>query len=127
MRLVTRTAVAGPWGIDCAMTEPQTQTPETRVIPLRLIGQTMRSAETAVLFRTGTRTLRPIDVVLLSPILIPFTAIVLLLLLIWFILWLATVSLLVTLNLIGDVGHAVWLRSGALRVHDRRTIGFQGR
>lgn len=109
------------------MTERQTQTPDPRIIPLRLIGQTVRPAETVVLFRTGTRTLRPIDMVLLSPVLVPFTVIVLLLLLIWFVLWLATVGLLVTLNLVGDVGHAVWLRSGALRVHDRRTIGFQGR
>ncbi len=127
MSRVTRTSRHRLWGIDCAMIERPTQTPDPRIVPLRLIRQTMRSAETVVLFRTGTRTLRPIDVLLLSPILIPFTAIVLVLLLTWFVLWLATVSLLVALNLIGDAGHAVWSRSGALRVHGRRAIGFQGR
>ena len=90
------------------MTERQTQPQEARIIPFRLIGQaTMRSAEAAVLFRTGTRTLRPIDVMLLSPILIPVTVIVLLLLLAWFVLWLATVGSLVTVNLIGDMSRAI--------------------
>jgi hypothetical protein len=52
------------------MTEPTPRT-EARVIQLRLIGQaTLRSAEAAVLFRTGTRTIRPIEALLLSPILI---------------------------------------------------------
>ena len=86
------------------MTERQTQRQEARIIPLRMIGQaTMRSAEAAVLFRTGTRTLRPIDVMLLSPILVPVTVIGLLLLLAWFVLWLVTVGSLVTVNLIGDL------------------------
>ena len=86
------------------MTERQTQPPGARIIPLRLIGQaTARSAEAAVLFRTGTRTLRPIDVLLLSPILVPVTLFVLLLLLAWFVLWLATVGSLATVNLIGDL------------------------
>jgi hypothetical protein len=78
--------------------------PEARVIPLRLIGQTtLRPADAAALFRTGTRTIRPIDAVLLSPILVPVTLIVLLLLLAWFVLWLAAVGSLVTFNLIGDL------------------------
>ena len=86
------------------MTERQTPPREARIIPLRMIGHaTIRSAEAAVLFRTGTRTLRPVDVMLLSPILIPLTVIVLLLLLAWFVLWLATVGSLVTVNLIGDL------------------------
>lgn len=74
----------------------------------------MRSAEAAVLFRTGTRTLRPIDVMLLSPILIPVTVIVLLLLLAWFVLWLVTVGSLVTVNLIGDLTSALWRLNGAV-------------
>ncbi len=98
------------------MTEPQTQPREARIIPLRLIGQaTVRSAEAAVLFRTGTRTLRPIDVLLLSPILVPLTVVVLLLLLAWFVLWLATVGSLVTVNLIRDLSSAVfWRLNGAV-------------
>ena len=75
------------------MTNQPTERPEARIIPLRLIGQaTLRSAEAAVLFRTGTRTIRPIEALLLSPILIPVTIVVLLLLLAWFVLWLAAVG-----------------------------------
>ena len=109
------------------MTERPTQPPEARIIPFRLIGQaTLRSAEAAVLFRTGTRTIRPIEALLLSPILIPVTVIVLLLLLAWFVCWLAAVSFLVTINLIGDVTRAILWRGGLLRALDRRAIGFQG-
>ena len=97
------------------MTDQQMQPRGARIIQLRMIGQaTMRSAEAAVLFRTGTRTLRPIDVLLLSPILIPVTVIVLLLLLAWFVLWLATVGSLVTVNLIGDLTSALWRLNGAV-------------
>jgi hypothetical protein len=96
------------------MTEQPTR-PEARIIPLRLIGQaTLRSAEAAALFRTGTRTIRPIEVALLSPILLPMTLIVLLLLLAWFVLWLTAVGSLVTLNLIGDLSSLVWRPSGAM-------------
>ena len=94
---------------------------------MRLIGQaTLRSAEAAVLFRTGTRTIRPIEALLLSPILVPLTVIVLLLLLAWFVCWLAAV---------GFAGHrqpdprsirAILWRGGLLRGLDRRAIGFQG-
>jgi hypothetical protein len=101
--------------------------PEARIIPLRLISQaTLRSAEAAVLFRTGTRTIRPIEAVLLSPILIPLTVVVLLLLLAWFVCWLAAVGFLVTVNLIGDATRALLWRGGMLRALDRRAIGFQG-
>ena len=97
------------------MTERQTQPREARIVPLRLIGHaTVRSAEAAELFRTGTRTLRPIDVLLLSPILVPVTLAVLLLLLAWFVLWLATVGSLVTVNLIGDLTSALWRLNGAV-------------
>jgi hypothetical protein len=98
-------------------------THEARIIPLRLIGQgtvqgtiqaTVRSAEAAALFRTGTRTLRPFEVLLLSPILVPLTVIVLLLLLAWFVAWLATVGALFTFNLIGDLSSAVWRLNGCL-------------
>jgi hypothetical protein len=96
------------------MTEPTPRT-EARIIPLRLIGQaTLRSAEAAVLFRTGTRTIRPIEALMLSPILIPVTVIVLLLLLAWFVLWLAAVGSLVTVNLIRDFTSAVWRLNGAV-------------
>ena len=96
------------------MTEPGHRT-EARVIPLRLISQaTLRSAEAAVLFRTGTRTIRPIEALLLSPILIPLTVIVLLLLLAWFVLWLTAVGSLVTVNLIADLSSALWRLNGVL-------------
>ena len=112
---------------DRDMTERPTARPEARLIPLRLIGQaTLRSAEAAVLFRTGTRTIRPIEALLLSPILVPLTVVVLLLLLAWFICWLAAVSFLVTVNLIGDATRAILWRGGMLRALDRRAIGFQG-
>jgi hypothetical protein len=96
------------------MTEPNHDT-GARIIPLRLIGQaTLRSAEAAVLFRTGTRTIRPIEALLLSPILIPLTLIVLLLLLAWFVLWLTAVGSLVTVNLIRDFTSMVWRLNGAV-------------
>jgi len=82
--------------------------------------------DAGILFRTGTRTLRPIEVMLLSPILIPVTVIVLLLLLAWFVLWLATVGTLVTANLIGDISRAALCSGGLLRRLDRRAIGYQG-
>lgn len=95
--------------------EHPTRPSEARVIPLRLIGQaTLRSAEAAALFRTGTRTIRPIEALLLSPVLIPMTIVVLLLLLAWFVLWLTAVGSLVTVNLIRDLTGAVWRLNGAV-------------
>jgi hypothetical protein len=112
---------------DRVTTEQPTPLPEARIIPLRLISRaTLRSAEAAVLFRTGTRTIRPIEVVLLLPILVPLTVVVLLLLLAWFVCWLAAVGFLVTVNLISDVTRAILWRGGMLRSLDRRAIGFQG-
>jgi len=100
---------------DRHVTEPPTQRPEARIIPLRLIGQaTLRPTEAAALFRTGTRTIRPIEVLLLSPILIPVTIVVLLLLLAWFVLWLMAVGSLVTVNLIRDLTSMVWRLNGAV-------------
>ena len=91
------------------------QRPEARIIPLRLIGQaTLRPTEAAALFRTGTRTIRPIEVLLLSPILIPVTIIVLLLLLAWFVCWLLAVGFLVTVNLIRDLTGVLWRLNGAV-------------
>jgi hypothetical protein len=109
------------------MTKRPAPLPEARIIPLRLISQaTLRSAEAAVLFRTGTRTIRPIEAVLLSPILVPLTVVVLLLLLAWFVCWLAAVGFLVTVNLISDMTRAILWRGGMLRTLDRGAIGFQG-
>jgi ABC-type spermidine/putrescine transport system permease subunit II len=117
------------------MTERLSPLREGRVIPLRLVSQrsvqgsvqgsvqatieatvqaTVRSAEAAALFRTGTRTLRPFEVMLLSPILIPLVIVVLVLLLAWFVLWLATVGSLFTLNLIGDLSSAIRRLNGGL-------------
>jgi hypothetical protein len=89
--------------------------PEARIIPLQLIGRaTVHPADAAVLFRTGTRTLQPYKVMLLSPILVPLTMLVLLFLLAWFVLWLATVGSLFTFNLIGDLSSAVCRLNGCL-------------
>ena len=96
-------------------TERPTQRHEAHIIPFRLMGQApLRPAEAAALFRTGTRTIRPIEALLLSPILIPVTVIVLLLLLAWFVLWLTAVGSLVTVNLIRDLMSAVWRFNGAV-------------
>jgi hypothetical protein len=120
------------WSIDRDManrdtTEASTPMRNARVIPLRLIAP-IGPVDAGILFRTGTRTLRPVDVLLLSPILIPVTVIVLLLLLAWFVLWLATVGTLVTVNLIADGSYAAFwcLRGGPWRGPDRRAIGFSG-
>ena len=80
-------------------------------------------------FRTGTRTFRPVDILLLSPIIVPVAVIVLLLLLAWFVLWLATVGLLLTAILIADTSRAFLRRlHGAMpRTLDRRAISYQGR
>src|SRR5262245_50465171 len=95
-------------------TERQSEARGARVIPLRMIGPaSIRPAEAAALFRTGTRTLSPLSVLFLSPVLVPVTVIVLLLLLAWFVLWLATVGSLVTVNLISDLSSAVWRLSPA--------------
>jgi hypothetical protein len=100
---------------DRPVTELPTSGPGARIIQLRLIGQAkLRSAEAAALFRTGTRTIQPAEVMLLSPILIPLTAVVLLLLLAWFVLWLTAVGSLVTVNLVGDLSSAVWRLNGAM-------------
>jgi hypothetical protein len=110
---------------DRETTEPMAPIQTARVIPLRLIAP-IGPVDAGILFRTGTRTLRPIDVLLLSPILIPLTIVVLLLLLAWFVLWLTTVGALVTVHLIGDIsGAAIWcVRGGPWR--SRRAIGYSG-
>jgi hypothetical protein len=97
------------------------------VVPLRLMAP-IGPVDAGILFRTGTRTLRPVDVLLLSPILIPLTVVVLLLLLAWFVLWLATVGTLVTANLVSDVSCAAFwcLRGGSWRGAGRRAIGYSG-
>lgn len=112
------------------MTDRAPHLPGAQIIPLRVVGRVtaIGPADAGSLFRTGTRTLRPIDVMLLAPILVPVAVIVLLLLLAWFVLWLATVGTLVTVNLIIDISRAVlWCVPGALlRSLDRRAIGYQG-
>jgi hypothetical protein len=108
--------------IDCAMTNRSPLLPDARIIPLRVVARVtaIGPADAGTLFRTGTRTLRPIEVMLLAPLLIPVTVIVLLLLLAWFVLWLATVGTLVTANIIGDI-------SRMLAAHSVRSLSPQGR
>ena len=97
---------------------------DTRVIPFRLAGGgTLRIA--APVFRTGTRTIRPVDALLLAPFAVPAVIVILLLLLAWFVLWLATVGLLTARIVTID---AVRLVGGVLaRALDPRSISFQGR
>jgi ribose/xylose/arabinose/galactoside ABC-type transport system permease subunit len=110
------------------MTDRSPLLPDARIIPLRVVARVtaIGPADAGILFRTGTRTLRPIEVLLLAPILVPVTVIVLLLLLAWFVLWLATVGTLVAANLIGDMSRAALYSGGLLRRLDRRAIGYQG-
>ncbi len=91
------------------MTNRSPHLPGAQIIPLRVVGRVTAfgPADAGILFRTGTRTLRPIEVMLLAPILIPVTVVVLLLLLAWFVLWLMTVATLVTANLIVDISRAL--------------------
>jgi len=97
---------------------------DTRVIPFRLAGGgTLRIA--APVFRTATRTIRPVDALLLAPFAVPAVIVILLLLLAWFVLWLATVGLLtariVTIDVVRIAG------GGLARALDPRSISFQGR
>ena len=100
---------------------------KSQVIPFRLIEREMTPA--SAVFRTGTTTFRPVDILLLAPVIIPVAVIVILLLLAWFILWLATVGLLLTTILIADTVRAFLRRLHGFmpRALDRRTISYQGR
>jgi hypothetical protein len=75
----------------------------------------------------GTRTLRPIDVVLLLPIITPLTLAILLGLLGWFVAWLAIVGLLVTAIVFTDLARAVQWRLYRLPVRSIKVQAIGGR
>jgi hypothetical protein len=73
------------------------------------------------------RTLRPMEVVLLLPIILPLAVAILLLLLGWFVAWLSIVALLATSLVTLDLLQLALRRMQALRPLDRGAISFQGR
>jgi hypothetical protein len=76
----------------------------------------------------AARTLRPPEVVLLLPIILPLAAAILLLLLGWFVAWLTIVALLAIALVAADLSRLALRRmQAAERLLDRGTISFQGR
>lgn len=104
---------------------------QARIIPLRMLRRTagIDFADECAAFRTGTRTLRPHELALLAPTLLIVGATVTLLLLGWFVLWLAAVGFLFLLNLLDDLMRGMLSQAGSaiLRSIDRRVVSFQGR
>jgi len=100
---------------------------EAQVIPFPLIGlEAARAMAAGCVFRTGTRTLRPLDVLLLLPLIIPVGLLTLALLTVVFVLWLGTVAAMTTAIVATDVGHAVLWRFGGSTL-DPRAVSYQGR
>jgi hypothetical protein len=95
------------------------RTVEAQIIPL---GRSYRrlpvSAPGGV--RVG-RVIRPIDVVMLLPLIVPLVAAILLGLLGWFVAWLAIVGMLVAAIVFGDLMRSLRRRNG--RALDRQAIG----
>jgi hypothetical protein len=91
---------------------------EGQVIPFRRPGESL--PRTAIL-ETGAsraRTLRPVDVLLLLPLIAPLVGAILLGLLGWFVAWLAVVAALVMAIVCADLVRAVqW------RLHGGETLG----
>ena len=104
---------------------------ESRIIPFRGAAPS-RPHKAPAAFAPGaalqTRTLRPVDVLLLLPIIAPVAVMILLGLLGWFICWLAIVGLLVAAIVIADVVRAVLQRlyPTTIRALDRPTVSYQG-
>jgi hypothetical protein len=75
-----------------------------------------------------TRTLRPLDVLLLLPIIAPVTAMILFALLGWFVCWLAIVGLLVAAIVLADIFRALMrrLRPAPMQALDPQAVGYQG-
>jgi hypothetical protein len=116
-----------------AMVERRKQTGERhgvegRVIPFRHANGSVRPIEVLAEVtprRARTRTLRPVDIVFLLPIIAPVAAAILLGLLGWFVAWLAVVGMLVTAIVFTDLARAVqWrLHGAAIRPFDPHAIG----
>lgn len=72
----------------------------------------------------GARTIRPVDVLLLLPLIAPLVGAILLGLLGWFVAWLAIVAALVTAIVCGDLARWLWRRDGGtVRALDRQPVG----
>jgi hypothetical protein len=71
--------------------------------------------------RANTRAIRPIDVVVLLPLIIPSVTAILLGLLGWFVAWLAVVAALVVAIVFGDLARCLWRRND--RTLDRQPVG----
>ena len=104
---------------------------ESRIIPFRGV-EPARLQEAPAAFAPSAarqaRTLRPVDVLLLMPIIAPATVMILLALLGWFICWLAIVGLLVAAIVAADIVRAVLgrLYPSAIRALDRPAVSYQG-
>jgi hypothetical protein len=100
---------------------------EGRVISFRETRQYRQSRGAAVAAVGGSvraRSLRPVDVVLLLPIIAPVVAAILLGLLGWFVAWLAIVGLPVASIVFADIARAIqWrLHCAAIRPFDPQAI-----
>jgi hypothetical protein len=92
---------------------------EGHVIPF---GGTFRRLQADVVSaRVTGRTIRPMDVVMLLPLIVPLVAAILLGLLGWFVAWLATVAALVAAIVFRDIMRGLWRRNR--RALDRQVVG----
>ena len=90
-----------------------------------------RSPRPAVpaLERAAARTLQPVDVLLLLPMIVPLATATLLLLLAWFVAWLTIVALLTGTIVTTDLVRRALrrMRAPAIAPLDREAVSFQGR
>jgi hypothetical protein len=99
---------------------------DDRIIPFRgLQSPRLHHLPTAVVpVVARARTLRPVDILMLLPIIAPLVVAILLGLLGWFVAWLVTVGLLVTAIVVADLMRAVCGRlNPSIRTLDRQAIG----
>src|SRR5262245_25111519 len=83
---------------------------EAQIIPF---ARPPRHEDAPIVAPVRKRTIRPIDVVLLLPLIAPAVTAILLGLLGWFVAWLAIVAALVTAIICGDLARALlWRRDG---------------
>ena len=103
---------------------------EADVIPFRRAGGTVPAVPGLMRsFGADAWTVRPRDVVLLLPLIIPLTAAILLGLLGWFVAWLLVVAVLAVAIVLTDLTRRAIRRmtAPALQPLDREAISFQGR
>lgn len=99
---------------------------EGTIIPFPGMGPLLRHVPVALVpgSTSAAWTLRPRDVVLLLPLIIPATVLILLGLLGWFVCWLVTVTLLTVSIVVADMARSVlWrLSPPAVRALDRQAV-----